>query len=153
MADSIKIVATNRKARHLYEILDTLEAGIVLKGSEVKSLRQGKVSFVDAFAKVDRGELWLYNLHIPPYEKGGYVNHEPLRNRKLLLHRREIDRLQAQTEAKGLTLVPLKIYFRKSYARVELGLGKGKTLYDKRESIAERDTKRRLERGKRDGGE
>ncbi|HPZ10319.1 MAG TPA: SsrA-binding protein SmpB [Candidatus Eremiobacteraeota bacterium] len=150
MADPVKIVATNRKARHLYEILESFEAGIVLKGSEVKSLREGKVSFVDSFARVHEGEVWLYNLHISPYEKGGYINHDPLRNRKLLFHKREIRKIQTETQVKGLTMIPLKIYFRKSYAKVEVGLGKGKKLFDRRESIAKRDAERRIERASKD---
>jgi len=150
MADPVKIVATNRKARHLYEILESFEAGIVLKGSEVKSLREGKVSFVDSFARVHEGEVWLYNLHISPYEKGGYINHDPLRNRKLLFHKREIRKIQTETQVKVLTMIPLKIYFRKSYAKVEVGLGKGKKLFDRRESIAKRDAERRIERASKD---
>lgn len=146
MSDFIKIIATNRKARYLYHIIDKFEAGLVLKGSEVKSLRQGKVSFVDAFAKVEDGEVWLYNLHISPYDKGGYVNHDPLRKRKLLFNSREIRKISSRTQEKGLTFVPLKIYFRKSYIKMEMGLARGKNVYDKRDTIAERDAKRSMER-------
>jgi len=150
MSDSIKLVANNRKARHLYEILETIEAGIVLTGSEVKSLRAGKVNFVDSFAKVEDNEAWILNLHISPYEKASFFNHEAVRKRKLLLHGKEIKKLQYKLEAKGLSLIPLKVYFRRGYAKVELALARGKKLYDKRESIAERDTQRRMEKASKE---
>ena len=133
--DGKKVVATNRKARHEYEILDTYEAGLVLRGPEVKSLRQGKVGFQDAFARVERGEVWLYSLHISPYEQANRENEDPLRTRKLLLHRHEIRRLVGQVEEKGLTLIPLQIFFRGGYAKVTLALARGRKLYDKREKL------------------
>jgi SsrA-binding protein len=130
-----KVVATNRKARHEYEILDTFEAGLVLKGPEVKSLREGKVGFQDAFARVEGGEVWLHSLHISPYEQANRFNEDPLRPRKLLLHRQEILRLIGKVEEKGLTLVPLSIYFRRGYAKVTLALARGRKTYDKREKL------------------
>lgn len=133
--DGKKVVATNRKARHEYEILDTYEAGLVLKGPEVKSLRQGKVGFQDAFARLERGEIWLYSLHISPYEQAARENEDPMRTRKLLLHKQEIRRLVGQVEEKGLTLIPLQIYFRRGYAKVTLALARGRKLYDKREKL------------------
>jgi SsrA-binding protein len=150
MSDSIKLVANNKKARYLYEILETWEAGIVLNGSEVKSLRAGKVNFIDSFAKVEGNEAWILNLHISPYEKASYFNHEALRKRKLLLHVKEIRKLQFKLEAKGLSIIPLKIYFRRGYAKIELALARGKKLYDKRESIAERDSQRRMEKASKE---
>jgi SsrA-binding protein len=137
-----KIVATNRRARHEYEILDTYDAGMVLVGTEVKSLRAGRVNMQDAYCRIEHGELWLYNMHITPYELGNRWNVEPLRKRKLLLHRGEIAVLRAQVEQKGLTIVPLALYFQRGFAKLEIGLARGKKLYDKRESIAERDRDR-----------
>jgi SsrA-binding protein len=131
-------VGRNRKARHEYQILDTYEAGIVLKGPEVKSLRAGQLAFRDAFARVESGEIWLHNLHISPYEEANRANEEPDRVRKLLLHREEIRRLQIKTGEKGLTLIPLEIYFRKGNAKVLLGVGRGRRLYDKREKLKQR---------------
>jgi len=139
-------VAQNRKARHLYHILETLEAGLVLSGTEVKSLRAGKANLADSYAMVDRGELWLMNLHISPYEQGNQFNHEPKRKRKLLVHQKEIRRLIGKTREKGLTLVPLSIYFKKGWAKVELALAKGKKSYDKRDDIAKRDSDREIAR-------
>ncbi len=143
-----KVVGRNRKARHEYEILDTHEAGIVLKGPEVKSLRAGHLAFRDAFARVEGGEVWLYNLHISPYEQANRANEEPDRVRKLLLHREEIRRLQIKTGEKGLTLVPLEIYFRKGNAKVLLGVARGRRQYDKREKlkkqIQDREAKRAM---------
>jgi SsrA-binding protein len=133
--DGRKVVGRNRKARHEYQILDTYEAGIVLKGPEVKSLRAGQLAFRDAFARVESGEVWLYNLHISPYEEANRANQEPDRVRKLLLHREEIRRLEIKTGEKGLTLIPLEIYFRKGNAKVLLGVGRGRRLYDKREKL------------------
>ncbi len=130
-----KVVASNRKARHEYEVLDTFEAGLVLKGPEVKSLREGKVGFQDAYARVEGGELWLHSLHISPYEQANRFNEDPLRPRKLLLHRQEILRLLGKVEEKGLTLVPLSIYFRRGYAKVSLALARGRKTYDKREKL------------------
>ena len=144
-----KVVASNRKARHEYQILDTWEAGIVLQGPEVKSLREGKVSFQDAFARIERGEVWLYSLHISPYEQANRFNADPLRTRKLLLHNHEIRKLVGKVEEKGLTLIPLDIYFRGGYAKVTLALAKGKQLHDKREKLKERTQKREAERALR----
>lgn len=141
-----KIVATNRKARHEYEILDTWEAGLVLKGPEVKSLREGKVSFTDAFARVERGEVWLYSLHISPYEQANRWNDDPLRPRKLLLNRSEIRKMVGTVEEKGLTLVPLDIYFTRGLAKVTLALGRGRKLHDKREKLKRQTMDREAER-------
>lgn len=144
-----RVVASNRKARHEYEILDTLEAGLVLRGPEVKSLREGKVGFQDAFARVDGGEVWLHNLHINPYEQANRFNEDPLRVRKLLLRTSEIRRLVGKVEEKGLTLIPLEIYFSRGYAKVKLGLARGRKLHDKREKLKqqaqERDARRAVE--------
>jgi SsrA-binding protein len=152
--DEIHPVATNRRARHEYWIEETHEAGIALTGTEVKSLRAGHVILGDAFARVNNGEAWLFHLHIGPYEQGNIQNHDPMRMRKLLLHRREIQRLGARVDQRGYTLVPLRIYFRRGVAKVELGLARGRHTYDKRERIAERDAERRIARalGARDGG-
>lgn len=141
-----KVVCTNRKARHLYHILDTWEAGLVLTGTEVKSLRAGHATMTDAYAELRGGEVFLLNFHINPYEQGNRNNHEPTRTRKLLLHRREIKKLIGKTVEKGLTLVPLSVYFRGGYAKAEIALAKGKKAYDKREAIQERDNKRELAR-------
>jgi len=143
-----RIAISNRKARFEYEILDTFEAGIVLVGSEVKSLRQGKANLQDSYALVKNGEVWLLNMHINPYEQANQFNHDPLRTRKLLLNKSEIAKLQIKTNEKGLTLIPLKLYFTKGIAKVELGIGKGKKLHDKRESIKERDVTREMQRAK-----
>jgi SsrA-binding protein len=145
-AQGIKPIATNRRARHEFWIEETHEAGIALTGTEVKSLREGRVNLQDAFARVDGGEMWLYHLHISPYAQGNIHNHDPLRNRKLLLHRREILRLKDRTDRKGYTLVPLRLYFRRGVAKVELGVARGRHLYDKRERIAERDAERLIAR-------
>ncbi len=136
--DGRHVVGRNRKARHEYEILDTYEAGMVLKGPEVKSLRAGKLAFNDAFARVEQGEMWLYSLHISPYEQANRANVDPDRVRKLLLHRKEIGRLSSKTQEKGLTLVPLEVYFRKGNAKVTLGLARGRRLYDKREKLKQK---------------
>ena len=142
-----KIVAQNRKARHDYFILDTMECGIVLTGTEIKSVRAGNLNLKDSYASMERGELWLVGVHISPYEKGSYYNHEPERNRKLLLNRHELTRLHGKTREKGLTLIPLSIYLKDGRrAKVELALAKGKTSYDKRDAIAERDAKRDMAR-------
>jgi SsrA-binding protein len=146
-----KLVADNRRARHDYHLLERFEAGLALTGTEVKSLREGRVSLARAFADVRDGEVWLVGAHIASYDKGGFANHDPDRDRKLLLHRREIEQLQAKVAAKGLTLVPLKLYLKGGKAKVELGLARGKKLYDKREAIAERDVKRELDRIVRKG--
>ena len=148
----IKIVSDNRQARYLYEILETYEAGIELVGTEVKSIRAGKVNLRDGYAFIKNGEAWLSNVHISPYrETSQYFNHEPLRVRKLLLHRKEINKLIGQTEQKGLTLVPLKMYFKKGRVKVAIGLGRGKKLHDKRETARKRDDQRAMARAmKRD---
>lgn len=142
----IKPIAANRRARHEFWIEETHEAGIALTGTEVKSLREGRANLQDAFARVDRGEVWLHHLHISPYAQGNIHNHDPIRTRKLLLHRREILRLKDRTDRKGYTLVPLRLYFRRGVAKVELGVARGRHLYDKRERIAERDAERRIAR-------
>jgi SsrA-binding protein len=139
-------VATNRRARHKFEPVEKMEAGIVLSGSEVKSLRSGKAQMADSYAVVDKGEVWLRNLHIPPYEPASRENHEPERPRKLLLHRAEIERLVGKTAEKGLTLIPLRIYFKGSRAKVELALARGKEGRDRRREIADRDLRREVER-------
>ena len=141
-----KVVGRNRKARHEYQILDTYEAGIVLKGPEVKSLRAGQLAFRDAFARVESGEVWLYNLHISPYEEANRANQEPDRVRKLLLHREEIRRLVIETGEKGLTLIPLEIYFRRGNAKVLLGVARGRRLYDKREKLKKQTQDREAKR-------
>ncbi len=141
-----KAIATNRKARHLYSILDTYEAGVALVGTEVKSLREGKASLVDAFATIDDGEVWLRGLHIPEYGNGSWTNHTPRRSRKLLLHRREIDKLVGKTKESSLTLVPLSMYFSDGKVKVELALAKGKQEHDKRQDLARRTTEREITR-------
>lgn len=141
-----KTIARNRKARHDYEVLETFEAGIVLKGPEVKSLREGKVSFQDAFARVEGGEVWLHGLHISPYEQANRYNVDPVRTRKLLLQRREIRKLIGRVEEKGLTLVPLEMHFRRGYAKVLLGLARGRKAHDKREKIRAQDLEREARR-------
>lgn len=152
MADSpTKLIVSNRKARHEYHILDTVEAGIVLQGTEVKSLRDGRANLQDAFASFNRGELWLHNLHISPYEQGNRFNHDPVRPRKLLLHRRELRKLVGQVEQKGLTLVPLDLHFRSGVAKVSLALVRGKKLHDKRDDAKKRDAEREIARGMADG--
>ncbi len=137
-----KAIATNRKARHLYTILETYEAGIALVGTEVKALRDGKASLVDAFATIDDGEVWLRGLHIAEYGSGSWTNHAPRRNRKLLLHRKEIDGLVGTLQTQNLTLVPLSMYFSDGKVKVELALARGKQAHDKRRDIAERDARR-----------
>lgn len=141
-----KVVTTNRKARHEYTILDTVEAGIVLTGTEVKSLRQGRANLADGFATIKNGEVWLLGMHISPYEHGSYANVDPVRERKLLLHKTEIRRLAQKTAQKGLTLIPLKVYFKNNIAKVLLAVAQGKKSYDKRAAIAEREMKRDLRR-------
>jgi SsrA-binding protein len=141
-----KLIAQNRKARHDYTVLDTWEAGLVLTGTEVKSLRAGRASLVDGFASVSDGEVWLHGVHIPEYTEASWTNHEPRRVRKLLMHREEISRLIGKTQESGLTLVPLSLYFRDGKAKVELALARGKRAYDKRRALAERDARREVER-------
>ena len=139
-----KVVATNRKAFHNYIILDGVEAGLALTGSEIKSIRAGRVNFTDAYVRPEGGELWLVNAHIARYESSSYMSHEPTRSRRLLLHRKEINRLAGEVSQRGLTLVPLKLYFKGHLAKVEVALAKGKKLYDKRESIARREVEREM---------
>ncbi len=140
-----KLIAQNKKARHDYLIEDTYEAGIVLQGTEVKSLRAGRCSLVDGFAEVDRGEVFLHQVHIPTYAEGTWTNHEVRRRRKLLLNRVEIDKIENKVREKGFTLIPLALYFKDGRAKVEIGLAKGKKAYDKRQAIAERTAKREVE--------
>jgi SsrA-binding protein len=142
----VKVVCQNRKAFHDYIIEDTLEAGIALSGTEVKSLREGKANLKDSYVLVKGGEVFLLNCHISPYSHGNIMNHDPVRTRKLLLHRQEIDRMSGKAAAKGYTLIPLKIYFKASFAKVEIGLAKGKRLFEKRDSIKEREAKRENEK-------
>jgi SsrA-binding protein len=144
-----RVVAQNRRASHDYSILETVEAGIVLKGVEVKSLRQGKASLAEAYATVEDGEAWVLQLHIPPYEQGNRWNLDPVRRRKLLLHRAEIARLAKAVEQKGQTLVPLRLYFSKGRAKLLIGVAKGRKTHDKRHAIAERDARREIERARR----
>ncbi|MFL6136724.1 MAG: SsrA-binding protein SmpB [Frankiaceae bacterium] len=141
-----KVIAQNRKARHDYEVLDTYEAGLVLTGTEVKSLRAGRASLVDSFAQIKDGEAWLMGIHIPEYAQGTWTNHEPRRARKLLLHREEISRLIGKTREGGLTLVPLSLYFSDGRAKVQLALARGKRSYDKRQALAARDAAREISR-------
>ena len=154
--DNNMTVARNRKARHEYFILEAMEAGIVLSGTEIKSVRAGNVNLRDGYGKVEGGELWLYNVHISPYEKGTYYNKEPMRKRKLLVHRKEILKLQGKVKEKGLTLIPLSMYLKDGKrAKIELAIAKGRQAHDKRDAIAERDVEREIgrsmrERSKRD---
>ncbi len=146
MAEGRKTIATNRRAGFDYEILDRFEAGVVLTGSEVKSLRQGSAQIAESFVKLTRLGADIVNLTIPPYEMGGHFNHEPRQTRRLLLHKAEIDKLRKGTEQKGMTIIPTKIYFKDGRAKIEIALGKGKKTVDKRNTIAERESKRRLDR-------
>jgi len=146
-SDGIKIVSDNRQARFLYEILETYEAGIELKGTEVKSIRDGRSNLRDGYVIIRNGEAWLFNVHVSPYQgSGSYFNHDPLRTRKLLLHKQEIRKLIGKVEQQGLTLVPLKMYLKKGLVKVTVGLGRGKKLHDKREDMRKRDDKREMER-------
>lgn len=145
-ADGRKVVVRNKKARHEFEILDTYEAGVVLMGPEVKSIRDGKVSLAEAFARVDGGEVWLYGMHVTPYDPASRWNADPVRPRKLLLRGAEIRKLIGAVQEKGLSLVPLSLYFRRGYAKVELALGRGKKLHDKRETLKRRTHQREMER-------
>ena len=146
MDDRIKVIAKNKKAFFNYDIIETLEAGIVLKGSEVKAIRDGKINIKDSYVIISDGEAYLLNSHINPYKYSTYDRPEPTRKRKLLLHRREIDKLSGKLQTKGLTLVPLKVYFKNGKIKVEIGLAKGKKNFDKRRTIKERDIKREMER-------
>ena len=145
-AESIKLIANNKKAYHDYFIEDTYEAGISLHGTEVKSLRMGRCSVKEAFIRIEKGEVYVYNMHIAAYEKGNIFNKDPLRVRKLLLHKTEINKLAAKIAEKGYTLVPLQVYFKGSLVKVEIGLARGKKLYDKRQDIAKKDQRREAER-------
>ena len=142
----VKVVARNKKARHDYTIEETYEAGIVLTGTEIKSVRAGKVNLQDSYARIKDGEVFLLNLHISPFEQGNRFNHEPTRLRKLLLHQREIERLTGKTKERGLTLIPLKLYFKNGRAKVELGLARGKKNYDKRETLKRNQAAREMDR-------
>jgi SsrA-binding protein len=146
----IKIIATNRKARYEYQFHDTYEAGLVLRGSEIKSIRASQVSLQEGFVVVEDGEAWLVNVHIAPYDLASRQNHEPRRKRKLLLHRREIERLRSRAQEKGFTIVPTRLYLKDGRAKVEIALARGKKLYDKRQAIAKRDSKRQVERALKD---
>ncbi|MCF6093628.1 SsrA-binding protein SmpB [Microaerobacter geothermalis] len=145
-----KIISQNKKARHDYHIEETYEAGIVLTGTEIKSVRQGKVNLKDSFARIANGEVWLHNMHISPYEQGNRFNVDPTRTRKLLLHRREIAKLIGATKEKGYSLVPLRIYLRNGFAKVEIALAKGKKLYDKRADLKKKDANREIARALRE---
>lgn len=141
-----KLIAQNRKARHDYTIVDTMEAGIVLQGTEIKSLRNGRINLKDGFARVRNSEVYLLNVHISPYEQGNIFNHDPLRTRKLLLHKKQIAKLIAETKNTGITIVPLKVYLRNGYAKVLIGLAKGKKQYDKREDLKRKEIDRDINR-------
>jgi len=149
--DGNRAIATNRRARHEYEILETLEAGLVLRGTEVKSLRAGLVNFKDSYATVRNGEVWFLGCHISPYSHGTDANHDPERDRKLLLHQREIKRLTGKIAERGLTLVPLRLYFKGGRAKLEVGLARGKKLHDKRSALREREVRREMDRAVRAG--
>jgi len=151
VSDASKIIAKNKRARHDYHVVDTVEAGVVLKGTEVKSIRQGKVQLVDSYVKVERGELFLYGAHISPYEQGNRFNVDPRRVRKLLMHKIEIARLERQVMEKGMALIPLSVYLRRGRVKVEIGVCRGKKTYDKRETIRRRDAERDAERALRRG--
>jgi SsrA-binding protein len=146
-----KVVARNRRARHEYDILESIEAGLVLTGTEVKSLRNGKASLEEAYASIDREEVWLFGCDIPEYLQANRMNHVPKRPRKLLLHRREIDKLLSKASQKGMTLIPLKLYFKNGRAKVELSIARGRKLYDKREALKKQDAKRDMDRALRRG--
>ena len=146
MSKDSRIITTNRKAYHDYHIQESLEAGIALKGSEIKSIRNGRINLRDAYARPENGELWLFNTHIASYDAASYNTHEPTRPRKLLLHKKEIDSLAGKAMQRGLTLVPLKLYIKHGIAKIELGVAKGKRVYDKREAMARRDAEREMDR-------
>jgi SsrA-binding protein len=146
MESNFKVVATNRKASHEYFLLERIEAGIALQGSEIKSIRAGQISLAEAYIRVDGNQAWLEDAHIAPYEHAGIFNHEPRRPRKLLLHRKQIRQLWNQVRQKGVTVIPLRVYLKEGRAKVEIAVAKGKKLYDKRETIAKRDAEREIER-------
>jgi len=152
MKDDIKVVATNRKASHEFFLFDRLEAGIVLQGSEIKSIRNGQMSLAEAYVRIDGHEAWLMDSHVAPYERASYFNHEPRRPRKLLLHRSEIRRLWNEVRQKGVTILPVKVYVKDGRGKIEIAVAKGKKLYDKRETIAKRDAEREIERNFRNRG-
>ncbi|MGX7244801.1 SsrA-binding protein SmpB [Enterococcus quebecensis] len=141
-----KLIAQNRKARHDYTVVDTMEAGIVLQGTEIKSIRNGRINLKDGFARIRNGEAYLLNVHISPYEQGNIFNHDPLRTRKLLLHKKQIAKLITETKNTGITIVPLKVYIRNGYAKVLIGLAKGKKQYDKREDLKRKEINREISR-------
>ena len=143
---AIKVITHNRKAYHNYQMLESIEAGIALTGTEIKSIREGRVSLAEAYVRPEKNELWLLNAHIARYDPGSYMGHEPVRPRKLLLHRKEINILESKVAERGLTLVPTRLYLKDSHAKLEVSLGRGKKLYDKRETIAKRDSDREMER-------
>jgi SsrA-binding protein len=149
--ENIKTITVNKKAYHDYHILESYEAGIALKGSEIKSIRMGRVNIRDAYARAEKGELWLHNSHISAYQAGGFNTHEPDRRRKLLMHRKQIAELEQTSNQKGLTLVPLRIYIKNGIAKLEVGVGKGKKQYDKRDAISKRETDREVERAMKSG--
>ena len=151
-AQDHRVIARNRRARHDYHIEDVVEAGLVLAGTEVKSLRAGRASITDGYAQITDGEMWLHGVHIPEYAHGTWTNHEPKRPRKLLLHRKEIDRLQSKVAERGLTIVPLSLYFSGGRVKVELALARGKRTYDRRQDLAQRDAAREVERAHRRRG-
>ncbi|MEU4231194.1 SsrA-binding protein SmpB [Nonomuraea sp. NPDC026600] len=144
-----KVVAQNKRARHDYHVEDTFEAGLVLQGTEVKSLREGRASLADGYASIDSGEAWLFNVHIPEYTQGTWTNHAARRKRKLLLHRKEIDKLAAKTKEGGLTIVPLSLYFKDGKAKIEIGIARGKKDWDKRQTLSEQQAKREMARAVR----
>ncbi len=150
---SIKVVATNRKARHNFFLLDLYEAGLVLQGTEIKSIRAGQVSLTEAYVRIIEDEAWLIDAHIAPYDQASYFNHDPIRPRKLLLHRSEIHRLNREVTQKGMTIIPIRVYLKDGRAKVEIAVAKGKKLHDKRHTIAKRDAQRDLERQFRRNGE
>jgi SsrA-binding protein len=151
-AEPAKVIATNRRALHDYHILESLETGIALTGSEIKSIRAGKISLAEAYARIDDGELWLIGAHIAPYSHGAYANHEPIRPRKLLAHAAEIEQLRKAIEQKGMTLVPLRVVIRRGKAKVDIGVARAKKLYDKRAAESERQSKRDIQRSLVDRG-
>ncbi|MEQ6376824.1 SsrA-binding protein SmpB [Bacillaceae bacterium S4-13-58] len=146
------VIAQNRKARHDYFIEETYEAGLVLKGTEIKSIRAGRVNLKDAFARVHKGEVFIHNMHISPYEQGNRFNHDPLRTRKALLHKKQINQLIGETQQQGYSLIPLKIYIKNGFAKVLIGLARGKKKYDKREDLKQKQAKRDIERAMKDRG-
>lgn len=150
MSEGIKVVAQNKKARHDYHIEDTFETGMVLTGTEIKSIRAGKANLKDSFARIQNGEVFLHNMHISPYEQGNRYNHDPLRTRKLLLQRKQISKLIGLTKEQGYSLVPLRMYLKHGFAKLELALAKGKKLYDKRETLKKKDAQREVERAFRE---